>query len=363
MATRRRKITRSAVRRVKRRESKNAKLRSLRSRKNSSKRMRVKQMGGGDDFRIFMVYCVKKPSLECPDRMNRSNLVGTICYYPKNGEFYFCGYDTFPVKHIASHANSLAIKHDEKEVELNKRNRMMVFKIICKLCGITEGSNEYKMLLEQIEDKDGIFIDIAIFADKEKKQKIKYGPDEFGKLIDIALTKSKTVMPLRYDKHVRYCIKLSSGFTKQMTLNWIKYIVEVVYNPEASIYIPVTNSKRKTNEIKICTFEGKPDALGILESTPEIVVNNKPSITLFEDGENAVLLNALTEEEVTEAKTYNMKAIKEYSYSGEVFSHFGMIGMFVSDDDVLNKAATLYRSIPVASDAYKTCLTPPPPSQ
>jgi len=63
MATRRRKITRSAVRRVKRRESKNAKLRTLRSRKNSSKRMRVKQRGGGifgndpDDF--FSIYSVQ----------------------------------------------------------------------------------------------------------------------------------------------------------------------------------------------------------------------------------------------------------------------------------------------------------------
>ena len=60
MATRRRKIARSAVRRVKRRESKNAKLRSLRSRKHSSKRMNMRKMNGGadpDDF--FSVYSVE----------------------------------------------------------------------------------------------------------------------------------------------------------------------------------------------------------------------------------------------------------------------------------------------------------------
>ena len=54
MATRRRKIARSAVRRVKRRESKNAKLRSLRSRKNArkystakNKRINLREMRGG----------------------------------------------------------------------------------------------------------------------------------------------------------------------------------------------------------------------------------------------------------------------------------------------------------------------------
>ena len=62
MATRRRKITRSAVRRVKRRESKNAKLRSLRVRKHSSKRMNMRKMNGGADpddfFRIYSVECI-----------------------------------------------------------------------------------------------------------------------------------------------------------------------------------------------------------------------------------------------------------------------------------------------------------------
>jgi hypothetical protein len=54
MATRRRKITRSAVRRVKRRESKNAKLKTLRSRKNArkystakNKRINLREMRGG----------------------------------------------------------------------------------------------------------------------------------------------------------------------------------------------------------------------------------------------------------------------------------------------------------------------------
>lgn len=297
-----------------------------------------------------MVYCVKKTSLECPDRMNRSTLVGTICYYPKNGEFYFCGYDTFPVKHLTI---NLLSNHTKEDIEINKRNRMMVFKIICKLCGITENSNEYTKLLAQIEDINGIFIDMAIFTDAKKQQKIRYGPHEFGKLIDFGKV-GELVIPYLFDKYVRYCIKLSSRvLMSKMTLKWIKYIVEVVYNPKNRVDIHITDSKRKTEEIEICTLEKKPTTLDILESTP---------VPLFDDGENAVLINALTEEELKNAKLYADKADK-FGYPGEVFSHFGMIGTFVSDDDVLNKAATLYRSIPEASKEYTKCLEalkPPP---
>ena len=49
MATRRHKIARSAIRRVKRRNSKNTKLRTLRSRKNTTekKRLNMREMRGG----------------------------------------------------------------------------------------------------------------------------------------------------------------------------------------------------------------------------------------------------------------------------------------------------------------------------
>lgn len=66
MATRRRKIARSAVRRVKRRASKSVKLRSLRYRKNSSKRMMTHRGGEGrdpgfeglDKEKVFRTYCM-----------------------------------------------------------------------------------------------------------------------------------------------------------------------------------------------------------------------------------------------------------------------------------------------------------------
>ena len=59
MATRRHKIARSAIRRVKRRNSKNAKLRTLRSRKNTTekKRLNMREMkGGAVNFRMFEVH-------------------------------------------------------------------------------------------------------------------------------------------------------------------------------------------------------------------------------------------------------------------------------------------------------------------
>jgi hypothetical protein len=297
-----------------------------------------------------MVYCVKKTSLECPDRMNISNLVGTICYYPKNGEFYFCGYDTFPVK------------HNPKDSQANKSNRMMVFKIICNLCSITEGTTEYDELLKQIEDIDGIFID------KFSLDGTRYGPSEFGKLIDSGLIDAltggeKIVHPYLYDKHVKYCIKLTSGIFNQMTLKWIKYIVEVVSNPKHTVDIPITLSDRTTKEIKICTLSTKPQTLADISKQVQVpVVNNKPSITLFQDDENAVLLNGLTDEELKVAHTYARKPNKEKHYSGEVFSHFGMIGWGVSDDDVLNKASTLYSSYSTPSEEYTQCSTASIPS-
>ena len=89
MATRRRKITRSAVRRVKRRESKNAKLRSLRVRKHSSKRMNMREMKGGadpDDF--FRVYSVE--GIVGDPVMNKYS--GILFYNHKTGYFHLFTY-------------------------------------------------------------------------------------------------------------------------------------------------------------------------------------------------------------------------------------------------------------------------------
>ena len=101
MATRRRKIARSAVRRVKRRESKNAKLRSLRSRKHSSKRINLREMKGGGVFGkdkdpndFFSIYTVTTPhKFFFTDKFNRQltdEFIAMICilfYNHSNGHF------------------------------------------------------------------------------------------------------------------------------------------------------------------------------------------------------------------------------------------------------------------------------------
>ena len=88
MVTRRRKIARSAVRRVKRRESKNAKLRSLRSRKHSSKRMRTHQKGGGDVWRTFLVYYGPSIIRTNPKLRLLSPFVGVLLY--SKGKWSLC---------------------------------------------------------------------------------------------------------------------------------------------------------------------------------------------------------------------------------------------------------------------------------
>jgi len=106
MATRRRKITRSAVRRVKRRESKNAKLRSLRSRKNSSKRMRTHQRGGGGEFIVYTVHYGDLALLKATTNIHEfppTTIVGILCYNPTNNELHLFGNNMFGKKSPSSY--------------------------------------------------------------------------------------------------------------------------------------------------------------------------------------------------------------------------------------------------------------------
>jgi hypothetical protein len=124
MATHRRKIARSAVRRVKRRNTKNTKLKTLRSRKNTTekKRKNMREMrGGGDEYRIYMVYHGKLELLTKNVKWGYTDgLLGTLCYYPKRGDWYFCGYTNIGIP--------------------------LINKIICKLCDIVTTSNEGQTL-------------------------------------------------------------------------------------------------------------------------------------------------------------------------------------------------------------------------
>jgi hypothetical protein len=136
MATRRHKIARSALRRVKRRNSKNTKLRTLRSRKNTTekKRLNMREMrGGGDEYKIYMVYYGNIASLTTNVKWGyKPGLLGTLCYYPVRGDWYFCGY--------------------------NDINMVLINKIICKLCDIVTTSAEGKKL-KAVTNGDGVKLD------------------------------------------------------------------------------------------------------------------------------------------------------------------------------------------------------------
>lgn len=104
MASHRRKIARSAVRRVKRR---NIKLRTLRSRKNTTEKKRLnmrKMRGGGGNYDIYLVYFDDVAKLKDTSNWKQwstlstsknNPLVGVLFYNPKDNKFYFFGYKKF----------------------------------------------------------------------------------------------------------------------------------------------------------------------------------------------------------------------------------------------------------------------------
>ena len=261
----------------------------------------MKQMGGGDDdFRIFMVYCVKTPFLECPGRMNRSTLVGTICYYPNNSDFYFFGSDTFDVD----------VSKDRSSTSESISNRNMVFKIICTLCGIEEGRKQGIKLRAACDDPEGIFIKTTTSFD--------WGRERSGIIY--------------YVKNIRYCLRLNTIRFLSPSLEFITYSRDVYDGHTGASkkdYVGPSQGEPKFSKIDICNLDKKPDTLS----------NNKPH-TLLDDGDNVVLLD-----EVPPDKN---------------FTNFGTRGYLTNKkaEEIFTNASFLSTSyVPEASNAYKQCLT------
>ena len=83
MATRRHKIARSAIRRVKRRNSKNTKLKTLRSRKNTTEkkaRLNMREMKGGGVKNAYLVYYGPPILRSNPKLRTRTTFVGVLLY-------------------------------------------------------------------------------------------------------------------------------------------------------------------------------------------------------------------------------------------------------------------------------------------
>ena len=267
--------------------------------------MRTRQRGGGDDdFRIFMVYCVKTPFLKCPGHMNRSTLVGTICYYPNNSDFYFFGSNTFDVK-VAENGSSTTESIS---------NRNMVFKIICKLCGIEEGSKQGKALRAACDNYEGIFID--------KSKETTWGRERFG--------------IIRYaDKNIRYCLRLNTITVMTMasrSLEFIKYSRDSYdghTGESKKDYVGPSEGTPKFSSIDICNLDKKPDKLpdGKLQ-------------TLLYDGDNVVLLHEVP--------------------SDKNFKNLGTRGYLTDEraEKIFTNASFLSKYyVPEASKEYTKCLT------
>ena len=251
MATRRHKIARSAIRRVKRRNSKNTKLRTLRSRKNTTEkkaRLNMRKMRGGGDFRIFMV-CFDKPTVSTHECISKTmvsgnldgvsffkrsrTLVGTLCYYPGNSDFYFCGYNEFsPISTIT--------KYD------------IVHKIICQLCGIAEDSPAGVALKTRLNGTEGGILEF------DEKKTDNYTTKRIGK---------------QPNDLVDYCIRLNNPrFMPKLELSFLQRHREITRIPktksDGEIKTDIHNNviydvydKTTADNVPICKIDSKPPIL------------------------------------------------------------------------------------------------------
>jgi hypothetical protein len=263
-------------------------------------------MGGGDDdFRIFMVYCVKKSFLECPGRMNKSTLVGTICYYPNNSDFYFFGSNTFDVD----------VSKDGSSTSESISNRNMVFKIICKLCGIEEGRKQGIKLRAACDDPEGIFI--------KTTTSFNWGRERFGIIY--------------YVKNIRYCLRLNTIRFLSPSLEFIKYSRDVYdgkWKQKGKASALPSEGNPEFSSIDICKLDKKPNTLSNVEPQK-----------LLDDGDNVVLLDEFKSADIK----YGTRGYLTNKKAEEIFTNASIL-------------STSY--VPEVSKEYKQCLTAPnPPPQ
>ncbi len=104
--------------------------------------------GGAVDFRMFEVHFGKmNDELKKKEVRNSYTLLGTLCYYPEDGDFYFCVYDS-----------AILIQYPQPQPQPQQPERInpypSIFNAICKLCGIEPTSSEGKKLLETFKNPE-----------------------------------------------------------------------------------------------------------------------------------------------------------------------------------------------------------------
>jgi hypothetical protein len=260
-----------------------------------------------------MVYCVKKPFLKCGGHMNSLTLVGTICYYPNNSDFYFFGSNTFDVD----------VFSDSSGKPESISNRNMVFKIICTLCGIEEGSTQGNQLRAACDDHSGIFINTT--------KKIDGGNTRLG--------------IIKFVNNIRYCLRLdTSKLFGKPTLQYIKFSQDhydaktyqpIVYDDddvsgsEEAEHIDAWDDKPVFKMIDICKLDKEPDKI------PE-----KPDNKLLEDGDNVVLIDEL-------------KSLKD----GSSIEKFGTRGLLKKHTEIFKDASKLQKvEVKLPPTEYRQCL-------
>ena len=161
-------------------------------------------------------------------------LVGTLCYYPGNSDFYFCGYDKFLLK-------STTTKND------------IVHKIICQLCGIAEDSPAGVLLKAKLHGEKGGILEYG------EQKTDDYTTDTFGK---------------QPGDSVEYCIRLNNPrLTSKLKLSFLqphhkisqaakrKSDGEFKYDDHGNRIYEVYSDKTTVENVPICEIDSKPSTL------------------------------------------------------------------------------------------------------
>jgi hypothetical protein len=211
--------------------------------------------GGAVNFRMFEVHFGKMngdDDLTQPEFRNANTLIGTLCYYPKDGDFYFCVYDS-----ATSHVTMISIFH-----------------AICRLCGIDPTSettanliipfkkklNEETHPFHGFESKGTYLLNGLKYADGELV------PGSFGNADEVEYVRTDGVHP------IGACFVLKKSLVGKPQLSFIRYtryhrglIINENYENVQICTIPKMPAKLSEDDvIKLPSEQRNDETLGLV---------------------------------------------------------------------------------------------------
>jgi hypothetical protein len=252
--------------------------------------------GGAVDFRMFEVHFVKgdgHDDLTQLEFRNANTLIGTLCYYPTDGDFYFCVYDS-----ATSHVMMISIFH-----------------AICRLCGIDQTSKTTANLIiipfqKKLYDETHPF-----YNDDEIEEEIPQTNNEYLKLKHrkglIYADSGDIVFKLKdgrdseiYKKKegvhpIRACFVLKTRFGREPQLSFITYtLTERITRLHGSAPFLSSFDEPQYDNVKICTIPKMPDKL----SNEDVIKFKLPSEERDGKEMGLVLVDLKTQDESLDSR-------------------------------------------------------------